>query len=185
MPFTHIKNKLKSLMKQTRYEHSLRVANTAKLLAKHWKEDEENAYLAGLIHDCAKELNPQSFAKRNILLSKQDLSVYKKYQPIWHALVAPKFIPIEFNIINPSILTAAKWHATGSARMSKLSQIIYIADYIEPERKFDNKKIKELAFISLNKTCYEIANSTLFRLIKISATIHPCSLSCRNYYIEN
>ena len=49
-----IKTKLKSLMSNKRFEHSLNVAKYAKILALSHNADTEKAYIAGLIHDSAK-----------------------------------------------------------------------------------------------------------------------------------
>ena len=62
-----IKRDLKTLLSEYRYNHSLRVAEVAKDLAKHYKINEEEAYLAGLTHDIAKEFT----TKENELFIKE------------------------------------------------------------------------------------------------------------------
>ena len=52
-----IKEDLKKNLKKSRYEHSLSVANTAKKLARIYGVDEDKAYVAGLVHDCAKSVS--------------------------------------------------------------------------------------------------------------------------------
>lgn len=54
-----IKNDLKKTLTKFRYKHSLKVADEAKKLAKHYNYDEKKAYLAGLIHDIAKDLTEE------------------------------------------------------------------------------------------------------------------------------
>ena len=65
-----IKRDLKTLLSEYRYNHSLRVAEVAKDLAKHYKINEEEAYLAGLTHDIAKEFtmeeNEQFIKEHNL-----------------------------------------------------------------------------------------------------------------------
>ena len=52
-----IKNDLKNNLSQFRFEHSLLVADEAKKLALHYNYDSEKAYVAGLVHDIAKEFD--------------------------------------------------------------------------------------------------------------------------------
>ena len=54
-----IKNYLKSTLSDFRYEHSLMVANEAKKLAMHYNLDLDKAYIAGLVHDIAKEFSDE------------------------------------------------------------------------------------------------------------------------------
>ena len=54
MNLDQIKEKLKELLTEKRYVHSLNVADSSKKLAKIYGADEEKAYLAGVVHDCAK-----------------------------------------------------------------------------------------------------------------------------------
>ena len=59
-----IKEDLKKNLKKSRYEHSLSVANTAKKLARIYGVDEDKAYVAGLVHDCAKYANGEEYAAK-------------------------------------------------------------------------------------------------------------------------
>ena len=58
-----IENNLQKLLSKPRYEHSLLVAEHAKKLAKIYKINEENAYIAGLVHDSAKEFSDEENSK--------------------------------------------------------------------------------------------------------------------------
>ena len=65
-----IKEDLKKTMSEKRFQHSLLVAQEAKKLAKKYNYDEQEAYLAGLVHDVAKEFNETQIKqyKDNMLL---------------------------------------------------------------------------------------------------------------------
>ena len=52
-----IKQYLEKHLKKERYLHSLNTALTARQLAQYQRVDADNAYLAGLVHDCAKNLS--------------------------------------------------------------------------------------------------------------------------------
>ena len=52
-----IKKDMKNNLSEFRYKHSIRVADTARKLAQHYKIDEEKVYIAGIVHDIAKEFS--------------------------------------------------------------------------------------------------------------------------------
>ena len=68
-----------------------------------------------------------------------------------------------YNIEDEEILEAIKWHTTGKPGMSMLDMIIYMADYIEPNRdKAPNlKEIRKLSFINIEEALYSVLKSTL------------------------
>ena len=66
-----IKNDLKNTLSEYRYNHSLRVAEESQKLAKHYNIDEQKAYLAGLVHDIAKEYSDE---KNRQIIDKYNLS---------------------------------------------------------------------------------------------------------------
>ena len=69
-----IKQKLQQILSERRYRHSLGVADEAKKLALHYGADTEKAYLAGLVHDCAKEIPPARM---------QELMIHRYGMPRW------------------------------------------------------------------------------------------------------
>lgn len=175
-----VKNTLKTLVSDRRYEHSVRVAELAQALAKHYKENELSAYLAGLVHDCAKDMTPQS----SILeFSDQHEQLFKDYPAIWHAQVVPVVAAHYFMGLESDVIQAATSHTTGRAAMSNLEKIVFIADFCEPGRSFSQRKeLEHLAFDSLDTTVLEIASLILARLIQQKRSIHPNLLSCYNFY---
>ena len=79
------KEKLKLNLDEKRYNHSIAVADAAKDLAKRFGEDESRAYVAGLLHDCAKYKDIENQLKKckdyNVEISEFEMSVL----PIIHA----------------------------------------------------------------------------------------------------
>lgn len=130
----YLKEDLKELLSERRYIHSVAVANLAKEIAKANKLDERKAYIAGLIHDCSKEIG-----------DKKELSLMKKYaknhlsedKNIYHQYTARYIAQEELNIEDEDILDAITYHTTGKDKMSDLAKIIYIADKTEPNRGYD------------------------------------------------
>ena len=96
---------LKKNLKPNRYEHSLGVRDSAVLLAKKYKVDQEKARLAGLIHDCAKNLKDEEILS---LVKEQDLEICEvcfKSPQIMHGLAGAIVAKNIFNVIEQVSLT--------------------------------------------------------------------------------
>lgn len=166
-----------------RYVHILRVISTARELAGHWHLDIEKAALAALIHDAAKSLNPTDLRTRKIIVNDYLDAVYRDYSKVWHALISDQYAEIRFGITDRDVLSAAKWHTTGRAKMSPLEQVIFIADYIEPGRKVKPREyIEKLAYNSLDSATFALSTETLRHLLQKGAPLHPYGIECREYY---
>ncbi len=156
---------VKAHMSPYRYDHCMRVAETAKWLAGYHGIDQTKSEIAGLVHDIAKEKAPKDAAALQIQLPPESDEIYTTYPTVWHAIVAPEFIRAICHIEDPDILSAAKWHTTGKARMTPLEQILYVADFIEPERTVAGlRSLAEIAKKDLNSATAKIARETIRHL---------------------
>ena len=63
MNIREIEQCIKSMTKETRFNHSKGVQKTAGDLARHYGLDVEKAELAGLMHDCVKNLTVEEMLK--------------------------------------------------------------------------------------------------------------------------
>ena len=82
-----IREYIEKNLSQKRYEHSLLVAKEGERLAVKYGENPEKAYLAGLIHDCAKELDVEDVIYRFKMYKRED--VLKRYtNPLLHGPLA-------------------------------------------------------------------------------------------------
>lgn len=166
-----------------RFEHSLRVAETAKKLAEIYGIDEKKAYLAGLIHDCAKYNEEAYISKYNIDFSIYPVSSNK--DPVLHSFLGAEVAKKVYNIYDRDILNAIEYHTTGRPAMSELEKIIFIADAIEPARDFEGiENIRKLAFGNLNEAMLNLLDTNIIFLIGKKALINPLSFEARNYLIE-
>jgi len=183
MTYLEIEAVLSGLVSPKRLAHILRVADTAKALASMHGEDPEKAYLAGLLHDTAKQLTPAMALEKGVPLSASEIALYNDYPKPWHAFVAPTVCRFLFSIQDNDVLDATKWHTTGTHHMSALQQIVFIADYIEPGREVsDHHYIRDLAMKSLDQGTFALSCSTLVSLCERGLNIHPESLACYNHY---
>ena len=114
-----------------RYTHSMNVANSAVELAKRYGADADKAYIAGLLHDVAKEIPALELAA---IVSKSSLDVCdieKKAVPLFHGIAGAELVQTLFDIHDPEIISAIRLsYSLPVAICPKLSQIVYLADLI-------------------------------------------------------
>ena len=123
-------------LSRDRYEHDLRVAEEAVRIALMTGEDIERAELAGILHDIAREYTPEQFAKTGLTEKENAFDPEKKEYDhvLMHGMAAAEIGRREFKISDEDVLEAAAWHTTGRAGMSRIAQIVFVADYTEAGR---------------------------------------------------
>ena len=189
-----LRKKLEKVLEPKRYEHTLSVAYTAANLAAVHGADVETALVAGMLHDCAKCLGYEkqmSLCRENhVQLSELES---KKDSPLLHAKAGSILAREEYGITNEDILNAIAYHTTGRPQMSLLEKIIYIADYIEPERhhikrNVDNTQtdrltqIRRIAYRSLDEALYSILGDSLAYLEEKGGSIDHMTQKTYEYY---
>ncbi len=176
-----IKKRLIKISSKERFNHALNVAQVAKDLAIKYGEDKYKAEIAGLLHDCAKDL-PEDVLREKIKEFQIELdNMMKKIPKLWHPLVGAEIAKQEFKITDASILRAIRIHSTGAAQMSLLDKIIFLSDKIEPLR--DNQGVEEVRAIaenSIDKAVLKLLDRGIQYLIKKGLLIHPLTLEARN-----
>lgn len=141
---------LRPLMGDERFVHSAYTAVTAYKLAKFYGLDAGKAVVAGLIHDCAKEV-PESVLK-SVYGIEIPAAAAVLHPKIRHAPLGALFAQKLFNISDSEILNAIKYHTSGKKDMEPLEKLIFIADYIEPTRGHtDTPAMYDLAFKDIDK----------------------------------
>ncbi|MDO5477954.1 MAG: nicotinate-nucleotide adenylyltransferase [Clostridia bacterium] len=183
--YGEIIKKLKETLKESRFNHTLGVADTAVALAKHYGADTDKAYLAGLLHDSAKNLSDDElFAlcdKYNIPLSEDD----RKAPPIIHSYVGAFLAKEEYGIKDSEILDAIYNHSTGCENMSLLSKIIFVADMTEPGRRdFPGlSEIRKLMYEDLDKALVASMDANISYTKMKGAFLHPGTLKARDFIL--
>lgn len=178
-----IKEKILEDIGEKRFKHSLRVADTAKSLAKIHGADENKAYLAGLIHDCSK-YNEKSYSEKlNIDPKNYGLKSYK--DPVFHSFLGRDVAKKVYNISDEDILKAIAYHTTGRPNMSLLEKIIFVADAVEPKRDFEGlDKLRALSKTDIDQAVLALLNNNIIYLIGKSLAINPLTIDARNFLIE-
>lgn len=164
-----IKADLKEKLPKKRYEHTLGVAYTSAALAMRYGEDIIKAELSGILHDIAKAKKLPKL--KELMIGFDDPytdagyveMVSDKAPQILHAIYAPYLAKKNYKIEDKDILSAIRWHTTGKKDMSTLEKIVFVADYIEPNRKQlpSLDEIRTLAFQDITKAVERIAMSTI------------------------
>ena len=181
-----IRDYLKDNLKPSRYGHTLGVVNTAIRLAEFYGEDKNKAEIAALCHDVAKNMSNDALRKiidnENIILSIDE----ENTQELWHSIVAPVIARKVFEIEDEEILAAMRWHTTGKEDMTNLEKIIYLADLIEPSRKFDGvDEIREIAYKDLDLAMLKALTHTTIYLLTKGCAVDINSVKARNYLVYN
>ena len=170
-----------------RYSHSLGTAETARELAKKYGENLEKAYLAGLIHDCAKcfvKERLKEIIEENLDIDPCEMLNYKTY----HAPVGAWFAQKEFGIKDEEILNALRSHTLGDLNMTLLQKIVFLADKIEPNTRSENfrepieEKLEEEN--GLNKAIFECFRETIKSLAKRRLKICQKTIDIYNKYLD-
>lgn len=164
--------------------HTRGVEKTARRLAVVYGADEEKAALAALLHDYGKTYAQDDLLQ--IALTHNIVDEFALQEPsLLHAPVGSWLLKHELGIDDHEILNAVKIHTIGAAGMTLFSEIIYLADYIEPGRDFPGvDKIRELAFQDLHKALLGAVDLTIRSVLDKQGILHPGSITFRNWLIS-
>lgn len=164
-----ILNWLKNNLSEERYIHTLGTAECAKELAGKYGLNEDKAYIAGLLHDCAKCFSTEKLLeiiKENLEVEEAEMLNYKTLHAPVSAYIAEK----EFGVKDTEILSAIRWHTLGKMDMNTFEKVIFLADKIEPntrDKEYSDKIRNVLAEENgLNKALLKLYKETIKSLVK-------------------
>lgn len=178
----YIDNWLKNNLNEKRYFHTIGTANCAKELAKMFNLDEEKAYIAGLLHDCAKCFSNEKLIEiinTHLKVEECEMLNYKTL----HAPVSAYISETEFEVNDKDILSAIRWHTLGKLDMTDFEKIVFLADKIEPNTRDAEYREKIIALLNeengLNKAILKCYKETIKSLVKRDLKI--CLLTIEIY----
>lgn len=174
---------LKENLSKKRFVHSLNVADMSKELAELYGADEEKAYFAGLVHDIAKEL-PRSAQSSLAARCRLNVSpVELGSPPLLHAIAGAQLLIERFGVDDKDVLLAVRYHTVAAGGMSKLSQIVYLADLTSIDRDYkDVKKMRKYVRTSLEKGMFEALRFALSDNAAKGSTIPVCTVEAYNEF---
>ena len=181
-----IRQKLQKQQDPIRFEHTVGVMYTAASLAMRYDADMESALIAGLLHDCAKGFSREKKLEMCAAYGLPVSEAEKQNPGLLHAKLGAYLAKNEYHIQDEAILDAITWHTTGRPEMTLLDKIIYIADYIEPNRNQapNLKHLRQLAFTDLDECLYQILEASLVYLKSRDEVIDPMTEKTYLYYKE-
>jgi len=171
---------VKEKMSEKRFNHVLGVVDTAVHLAKMHHIDVNSADIAALIHDVSKEQPLQQTAG---LLRIAGLESYLEHSDkVWHAPMGALFSKEVFGIEDEDVLNAVRYHTTGRPQMSAVEKVLFVADYTEPNRKFEGAQIVRKLWHDLDSAVCEILKQKVEKVQALGLGMHPDTLSAYDYY---
>lgn len=175
--------RLKEALSKGRFAHVCRVEKTAIQLARQNGVDTEKASVAGLCHDYAKQRPDEDFIKI-IHQKKLNPALLNYGNAIWHGIVGAEMVKEELGVHDEDILNAIRQHTTGSDYMTKLAQVIYMADYIEPGRDFPGvAEARRITNENLGAGVAYQTKHTLEYLIENGMPVYPKTITTYNAWV--
>ena len=187
MKYEEMRELLAKSLKPSRYQHSLGVAETAVFLAERFGIDREQAQVAGLLHDCAREFPNedliQEAEKRQIAVEP----VEKQMPLLLHAYVGARLVVEKYGVNDKAVEQAIWRHTVGGAQMTKLDKIIWFADMIEPQRDYPGvENLRELSrTASLDEMMLAGLTQSIAFVLQKGGLIHPDTVIARNEILLN
>ena len=179
-----LRKQLEKELKPDRFDHTLGVAYTAANLAFAHGADTTKALIAGYLHDCAKCMSHEDQIKICEKNGIEITEVERKNHSLLHAKVGMFLAKTEYEIDDEDILNAIRWHTTGRENMSLLEKIVYIADFIEPNRReLENMEIiRREAYEDIDRCLAHILHDSVIYLKTIGKVCDDSTLKAYEFY---
>lgn len=175
---------LRENLNEKRYQHSLGTAECARELAQKFGQNSEKAYIAGLLHDCAKCFSDEKLLE---IIDKYLDDVDEDERSNKKTLHAPASYYVAktvFGIEDAQMLSSIRWHTLGRIKMTDFEKIIFLADKIELRTRSDeyrNTITKDLYKENgLNKAILECYKQTIKSLVDRDLKICPLTVEIYN-----
>ena len=182
MDYETMKQELQSRLKPSRFRHSLGVSDTAVRLACRFGVDEEQARVAGLLHDCAREFpNEDMIAeaeKRQLPIG----TVERSMPLLLHGPIGARRVREIYGVDDRDVEQAIARHTVGGEHMTALDKIIWFADMIEPNRDYPGvEKLRKLSReATLDEMLLEGLSDSITFVVAKRHLIHPDTVLARN-----
>ena len=127
-------------MSEKRYRHTLEVENMfIRLGALYAPEKILILRAAALLHDITKEYSSDRhlmiFAQKGLTLTREEFLAPKTF----HARTAAALIAEQYpELADGEVISCVRWHTTGRRGMTLCEKLVYLADYIDLSRRFEN-----------------------------------------------
>lgn len=182
LPFDRLREISLSLHDEKRRAHVVGTADTAAALAERWGADPVLARRAGILHDITKALSGREQLHLCASYAMQLTPLQRENPKLLHAKTGA-IVAREIFGEPEEIVHAIWWHTTGRAEMTMLERIIYIADYMEPNRCFPGvERLRELAWKDIDAAVYCGLDQAVTHVRNQNMPLDTDSLAAWNYY---
>lgn len=169
--------------KPTRYEHSVRVAETCAYLCRHYGIDDNKGYLTGIAHDICKDFPKEELLELALKDGKPILEVDRRKPALLHGRAAAILLKEKFKITDTEIIEAVEVHTSGAIGMCDLSKCLWLADKIEPGRSWSTDEYRNnLMKLSLSEMYYVVFKENYDNLVEKGFEVYPDTLEILHYY---
>ena len=170
--------------KPHRLAHVYGVRDTAFELGKKYDLDLHKLELASLLHDMTKYFTYDehvAIIKKNFDNSDYILKEFNK--EILHSFSARIYAQQKYGIEDPDVLDAIQNHTVGSPNMSIYEKIIFISDYIEPNRTYEScVKVRKIAQDNLDLAVFIAIDDSIKHNEKTKDKVPEIAYQARRYY---
>ena len=180
--FDEMRQALQARVKASRYRHSLGVSQTAEQLARIYGVDQNEAAVAGLLHDWDKSLTGDELKRKAKKLKLADKEVREHATGVLHSWTAAATLRDEFPELSDTVLQAISRHTCGAVGMSDLDMVVFVADIIEPGRDFPDIEGLRAAVgeVCLEELFYRTYKANFMYLLSADMVVAPPSLDVYN-----
>lgn len=181
MTIEEIRALLEKSLPPKRYQHSMRVYETALALGKRHHAEEAKVALAALLHDCGREIPVKESVEKARALGLP-VDFIEAGQPVLlHAKIGACLATQKYGVTDPEVLEAIRCHTTGAETLSLTARIVFLADMLEPGRKFPGvEELRRLAREDLEQAMFTAYRHTICYLLEAGALIHPAAIAGYN-----
>ena len=145
-------DKLRSYLSEERFSHTFYVVKRGLEICKD--EEREAVFTACLLHDCAKFISPEDYAKYGFT-PQPDMPA-----SVVHSFLGAEVARRDFGVTDQQILDAIAYHTTGRPNMTRLDKIVYVADKTEDSRPYPLSHLKrgslDRMFVKCLVEAYEV-----------------------------
>ena len=174
-----------SMVREKRVKHIRGTEEEAVRLARRWGADETYARRAGILHDCTKylELEDQLSLCRQYGVQLDELE--QVAVKLLHSKTGACIARAVFDEPD-EVFWAIYWHTTAKADMTTLEKILYVADYMEPNRDFEGvERLRELAYQDLDKALLLGVETTIQEMKDRKLPVHQNTLQAQAWLREH
>ncbi len=184
MQIEHLLEAVRQELPAPRFEHTLRVQKLAVKFAQRMGIDKDRTSIAAILHDYCK-FWPKEKLVSWIRKYKLPDDLLDYHSELWHAPVGAEVAARHFGIMDEEILQAIRYHTTGRPCMSTLEKIIFLADLLEPGRRFPGvEELRSDADRDIDWAVWKALDHTICYLVERRQKIYPLTMLARNYFLE-